>query len=98
MERRQPEVACAHTAPTLRFQPVKEANDALLDDARHGDLLRRYPLAFLKILEQELESIPVGPYGVGAYILLPGQVIGQELRQVEGEISRLHLSRLPCSG
>src|SRR5438270_255623 len=69
-----------------------------LYDARHGDLLRRYPLPFLELLEQELESIPVGPYGVGAHILLPGQVIGHELRQVDGKISWFHMSHLPCSG
>src|SRR5437660_5491105 len=64
MDRRQPEVACGHSAPTLRFHPVKEGNDALLDDARHGELLRRYALLVLEILEQELERIPVGAYGM----------------------------------
>jgi hypothetical protein len=81
MDRRQPEVACGHSAPALRFHPVKEGNDALLDEARHGDLLRRYSLLFLEILEQELERIPVGADGIGAHILLSGQVIRQELRK-----------------
>ena len=98
MDRRQPEVACGHSAPALRFQPVKEGNDALLDEARHADLLRRYSLLLLEILEQELERIPVGAYGIGAHILLSGQVIRQELRQVDGEISRFHRRFLPGLG
>jgi hypothetical protein len=32
---------------------------------------------------------------LGAHILLPEQVIGKELRQVDGEISRLHMGCLP---
>lgn len=39
---------------TLRFQPVKEGQDALLDEARQGDPLRRYPRSFRELLEQKL--------------------------------------------
>ena len=80
MDRRQPEIACGHATPTLRFQPVKEGSDAHLGDARHREFLRRYPLPFLEISEQKLESNSIGPDGVRTYILLPEQVIGEELR------------------
>jgi hypothetical protein len=98
MDRRQPEVACGHATATLRFQPVKEGSDAHLGDAGHRELLRLYHLPFLEIPEQELEGISLGPDGVGAHILLPGQEVGEELRQVEGEISRLHTAGLPRTG
>jgi len=74
-------VAGGCRAAPIGFQPAQELQDAATVDVDQPQPLGRYVLDVFEPGEQQLHGVAVGGDGPGRGGALPGEVVGEELRQ-----------------